>query len=69
MSPNISSSEQAKAQIPIHFLEPSEKLAREHFISSKLRKFDDPKYQEIESEEIKKQLLLLNNCLMNISLH
>jgi L-lactate dehydrogenase complex protein LldF len=45
-----------QAQIPIHFLEPSANLAREHFINSKLRKIDDRKYSEIETEEIKKQL-------------
>jgi L-lactate utilization protein LutB len=47
---------QAAAQIPIHFLEPSADLAREHFIYSKLRKLDDKDYQQIEIEEIKKQL-------------
>jgi L-lactate dehydrogenase complex protein LldF len=67
LSPNISKGEQAKAQIPIHFLEPSEKLAREHFISSKLRKFDDPDYQEIETDEIKKQLKTVReNALKNL---
>jgi L-lactate utilization protein LutB len=47
---------QAEAQIPIHFLEPSANLAREHFIYSKLRKLDDKDYQQIDTEDIKKQL-------------
>jgi L-lactate dehydrogenase complex protein LldF len=45
----------AQTQIPIHFLEPSANLVREHFISSKLRKMDD-EYPQIETDEIKKQL-------------
>ncbi len=56
MSQNIPSSSQAQVQIPIHFLEPSANLAREHFISSKLRKTDDESYQQIVTDDIKKQL-------------
>jgi L-lactate dehydrogenase complex protein LldF len=41
--------------VPINFLEPSANLAREHFISSKLKKLDE-RSPEIDSEEIKGQL-------------
>lgn len=44
----------AHLRIPIYFLEPSANLAREHFISSKLRKVDEEDYQK--TEDIKMQL-------------
>ncbi|UCG69441.1 MAG: lactate utilization protein [Thermoplasmata archaeon] len=45
-----------QAKIPIHFLEPSPNLVREHFIYSKLRKLDEEEGKEFDSEAIKKQL-------------
>lgn len=56
MNQDKSYSQSQRTRIPIHFLEPSANLAREHFIYSKLRKLDDKDYQQIDSEEIKKQL-------------
>jgi L-lactate utilization protein LutB len=46
----------AHARISMYLLEPSANLAREHFISSKLRKIDNKDYWKIEAEDIKKQL-------------
>ena len=56
MSKNNQLSQHLQVKIPIHFLEPSSNLAREHFIYSRLRKLDDERYQELDTEEIKKQL-------------
>jgi L-lactate dehydrogenase complex protein LldF len=51
----LSKEKPPNAQIPIHFLEPSANLAREHFVNSKLKKLDKMS-PEIDSEEIKGQL-------------
>ncbi|UCE75231.1 MAG: lactate utilization protein [Methanomassiliicoccales archaeon] len=56
MNPSKSLSQSHRTKIPIHFLEPSSDLVRKHFIYSKLRKLDDKDCQQIDSEEIKKQL-------------
>ncbi len=56
MSNSTTPSRQSYASLPIHFLEPSSNLVREHVISARLKNLEDKKYEQIDTEEIKNRL-------------
>lgn len=56
MSGNPIQSSKSSYPLPIHFLEPTSDLTREHFIQVKIKELEEGKYQQIEVEEIKKKL-------------
>lgn len=56
MSKNDAKSSKSTYSLPVHFLEPTSDLTREHFIHAKLKGLEDEKYFQIDLEEIKKRL-------------
>jgi len=56
LSENGIQSSKSSYPLPIHFLEPTSDLTREHFIQVKIKDLEEVKYQQIEEEEIKKKL-------------